>query len=220
MILGREGALGHLRNLRTSGTVLPSSGFLVGSLLRGVDFTRATRVVELGVGTGCVTREVLRRLRSDARLVSLEVNPAFVAACRAIRDPRLTVVEACASRLPQVLAEQGLEAVDAVVSSLPLSLMPDALVERILDGSRDSLAPDGRFVQYQYSLSHHERLHRRYDLVNVAFTLLNVPPAFVYCCGGDAAGEATGMGGRPSLASAYAAALAMVGSTVWHRRGR
>lgn len=182
-------------------------------LLEGVDFTRARTVVELGVGTGCVTREILRRLRPDGRLISLEINPAFVAGCRSIDDPRLTLVEGCATQLPTILREHGVGEVDAVVSSLPLSLMDDPVVDRILDVAQASLAPEGVFTQYQYSLSNYARMTSRYRDVAVKFTLVNVPPAFVYECTQSRA-PAPSRRRIPSLGSLYAAALAAVAVAV------
>jgi phospholipid N-methyltransferase len=60
--------------------------------------------------------------------------------------------------------------------------MPDELVERILDVSQASLAPEGKFLQYQYSLKHLGALERHYRDVRLGFTLRNFPPAFVYEC--------------------------------------
>ena len=181
----------------------------------GVDFARARVVVELGVGTGCVTRALLERMRPDARLISLEIDPVFVADAERITDPRLTVLEACATALPDVLTNLGIPAVDAVVSSLPLSIMPDAVVELILDGARDALSADGRFLQYQYSLAQLHRFTARYDEVAVAFTPLNIPPTFVYQC--TVSSQAPAMRrlhGPASLGSAYAAVLAAVALAV------
>jgi phospholipid N-methyltransferase len=214
---GRGGSLiQHIKSIRTSGTILPSSGFLVRRLVGCVDFANARDIVELGAGTGCVTRELLRRMRPDARLISLEINPAFVEECRrSIRDPRLTLREACATTLPAVLEREGLEGVDAVVSSLPLSLMDDDVVDRILDVSCASLRPHGRFVQYQYSLRNQPRMRQRYGDVAVGFTLLNVPPAFVYRCSRHPVGESGRTKRvRDPLASLYAAALAGVAMAV------
>ncbi|GMV06986.1 MAG: phospholipid N-methyltransferase [Gemmatimonadota bacterium] len=182
-------------------------------LLEGVDFAEARDLVELGAGTGCVTREILRRMRPDARLVSLEINPAFVERCRSsLPDARLTLVEGCATELRAILERNGVDGADAVISSLPLSILGADAVERILDASRDSLRPGGRFVQYQYSLGLQERLRRRYPRVSLGFTPLNVPPAFVYVCSDT--GEVPPPRPRPrtwpSLASVYAAALAVM----------
>jgi hypothetical protein len=156
----------HIKSFRTSGALMPSSGFLV----------------------------------------SLEINPAFIEECRSIRDPRLTVREACATTLPEVLEREGIDGVDAVVSSLPLGFMDADVVARILDASRASLRPGGRFVQYQYTLRHHPQLTQLYGDVAVGFTVFNVPPAFVYQCSRQPAdGAARARRGIP-LASLYAAA--------------
>lgn len=171
-----------ISNIRTSGTVRPSSNFLIDRLLRPVDFARAERIVELGAGNGCVTREILRRMRPDARLVSLEKNAAFVEECRSIRDDRIELLHACATDLPYVLAELGIDGVDYVVSSLPLAIMNQDRVARVLEVSRGSLRADGMFLQYQYSLRHFANLNTRYREVRLGFTLRNLPPAFVYEC--------------------------------------
>lgn len=166
-------------------------------------------IVELGLGTGCVTRELLRRMRPDARLVSLDINPRFVDQCR-IRDPRLTLRLACATDLRSVLEAEGLGAVDVVISSLPLAIMGDDAVDRILAASKAVLRPEGRFVQFQYSLSRGARLRAHYARVAVDVAFFNVPPAFVYTCSKQP-GRSRIARSRWSLASAYMGALAAAG---------
>lgn len=171
----------HLANIRTSGTIVRSSPYLISRLLRSIDFSQARTVVQLGMGTGCITRELLKRLRPDARLVAVEVNRVFIDDCD-IHDPRLILRHACASTLRELLAGLGIAEIDHVVSSLPLAIMDDRLVERILSASQSVIADDGMFVQYQYSLSQRSALERRFRDVRVGFTLANIPPAFVYEC--------------------------------------
>lgn len=173
----------HIRHIKTSGTIVRSSPFLISRLLRNIEFARARHIVQLGVGTGCITRALLERMRPDARLVSLELNQVFVEECRVLRDPRLTLVQGCAGSLRRIVADAGIDApLDYVVSSLPLAIMDDRLVERILGESDRLLADDGMFLQYQYSLSQRATLERRFRDVKVGFTLANIPPAFVYEC--------------------------------------
>ncbi len=178
----RPSLIKHIKHIRTSGTIVRSSPYLITRLLRAIDFESARTIVQLGVGTGCITRELLRRLRPDARLLSIELNPAFIEDGERIRDRRLVLREDCASRLPAILDEEGLGTVDYVVSSLPLGIMDDALVGRILAVSHASLTPGGLFLQYQYSLSQRAALERAFGDVRVGFTLANIPPAFVYEC--------------------------------------
>jgi phospholipid N-methyltransferase len=173
----------HIKHIKTSGTIVRSSPFLIKRLLRAMNFRRARTVVQFGVGTGCITRALLGKMRPDARLISLELNPVFVGECREeIHDPRLTLRQACAGSLPALVDELGLGRIDYIVSSLPLAIMDDELVERIIAASDDLLAPDGLFLQYQYSLSQRAVLERRFSDVRVGFTLANIPPAFVYEC--------------------------------------
>jgi len=172
----------HIANIRTSGTIIRSSPYLISRLLRSIDFESARTVVQLGIGTGCITRELLRRLHPEARLISIEVNEVFVRDSFRIRDPRLTVRHACAGSLRRLLDDLGVGQIDHVVSSLPLAIMGPALVERILRVSQAALTPEGSFLQYQYSLSQRAALERRFADVRVGFTLANIPPAFVYEC--------------------------------------
>jgi phospholipid N-methyltransferase len=179
-----------------------------------VNFNDALHIVELGAGTGCVTRELLKRMRRDARLISLEINEAFVEECRSIRDERLLLRHSCATFLPQVLEEEGLGGVDVVVSSLPLALMNDAVVEKIVASGSRSLRPGGMFLQYQYSLKHLPTLQRHFGNVRVGFIPYNVPPAFIFECSQLAEAGRTGRWPRPSLAWLYAGMLASVSMAV------
>lgn len=172
----------HIKHIKTSGTIVRSSPFLISRLLRAIDFRRTRSIVQLGVGTGCITRALLRRMRPDARLMSLELNQVFIEENRDLVDPRLTMVQGCAGSLPDFTRQHGFGAIDVVVSSLPLAIMDDDLVERILRVSDQLLAHDGIFLQYQYSLSQRATLERRFRDVKVGFTLANIPPAFVYEC--------------------------------------
>lgn len=181
----------HIRHIKTSGTIVRSSPFLISRLLRAIDFRRARTVVQLGVGTGCITRALLKRLHPEATLLGLELNAVFVQENRELDDPRLRLVQGCASALPRFARDAGIERADYIVSSLPLAIMNEAIVERILRDAGRLLAPHGMFLQYQYSLSQRRTLERRFEDVRVGFTLANIPPAFVYECstGSDVSGE-------------------------------
>lgn len=146
--------------------------------------------MQLGTGTGCITRALLRRMRPDARLLAVEVNPVFVAECSRIADRRLILRHGCAGSLERITRDLGITEIDCIVSSLPLAIMDDDLVERILAVTHASLGAEGTFLQYQYSLKHRRALEQRYPQVRLDFTLRNFPPAFVYACSRVAARSA------------------------------
>jgi len=161
---------------------MPSSRFLIDRLLRPIDFRSATSIVELGIGTGCITRTLLERMSAACVLTCVEVDEEFVQACASISDPRLSVHHACATDLKKVLSAVGVGAVDYIVSSVPLSILDDELADDILAVAQSCLRPGGKFLQYQYSLTYLSRLTARYGDVRLGFTLRNIPPAFVYEC--------------------------------------
>ncbi len=171
-----------IRNIKTTGTITPSSGSLIRELLASIDFENTSVIVELGAGTGCVTQALLNKMRPDARLICMEVDNEFVYRLNALGDDRVHVYNACASSIRSVLDEQQIEEVDYIVSSLPLALMNDEVVSQVLVSAQDNLSPRGRFLQYQYSLANYGDIKTAFDKVKLRFTLRNMPPAIVYDC--------------------------------------
>lgn len=71
-------ARGSLRHPWKVGWLLSSSRFLVNEVLSQIDWVKASVIVEYGPGVGTFTVELLRRMRPDAQLIALEINPRFV----------------------------------------------------------------------------------------------------------------------------------------------
>lgn len=161
---------------------MPSSRFLIDRLLRPIDFATATSIVELGAGTGCITKTLLKRMSPRCHLTCVEVEEEFARACSEIDDARLTVHHACATDLRKVLEGAGIAEVDYIVSSVPLSILDDELADEILEVTQSCLRSGGTFIQYQYSPSYLGKLNARYEDVRLGFTLRNIPPAVVYEC--------------------------------------
>ena len=141
-------------------------------------------MVELGPGTGCVTRALLQRLRPDARLVAVEINPRFVEEVRKnIVDSRLQVVQGSASDLSDILRQLGMGPVDCVVSVLPFASIPPTLRAEVMDAVRKGLRPGGTFVAIQYSgLVMPKLLEEHIGGYRVRRSWLNLPPALIYTC--------------------------------------
>jgi len=168
-----------VRHFWQVGSLVRSSGWLVDSLLADVDFENARVIVEFGAGSGCVTRELLRRMRADARLYSFELNAVFYEEVRSIKDARLTVVHGCATQAARML-EAG--SVDCVVSGLPMGNFGRSAKLGVLGAVHAVLKPRGHFSQFQYSLLDYRLMRRHFCAVNLGYTPLNFPPAFVYRC--------------------------------------
>lgn len=174
-----------LRNPRQTAAVAPSSPELAAAMLGELP-PDTRRVIELGGGTGAITRALVEGgIAGDALLV-LELNEELHAHLRR-RFPDEVLVLGDAAELPRLASEAGfLDAgpADAVISGLGLLAMDRELVARILRSAFACLRPDGRFIQFTYgpvSPVHESVL----DVLGLRmrrgeFVLRNVPPATVY----------------------------------------
>lgn len=171
-----------ISNLKTVGTVTFSSPALVKKILAPIDFSRAKLIVEFGAGDGCITRKILENMLPDARLISFEVNDKFIEGLKEIKDPRLILIHDSAEKLRHFMAVYGFSKADAVISSIPISLIPDATAQQIMDEVTGSLTSEGKFIQLQYSLVSKKLYKHNFGSVDYNFFPLNLPPAFVYVC--------------------------------------
>ncbi len=190
-----------LKSFTTTASVVPSSPHLARAMLRAIDFGRALTILEIGAGTGAMTRELLQRMRPDARLYALDINPRFIEYMHCqFDDPRLFPIEGSAEKLGEILYGHGVSKADAIVSSLGLSLMTEAQRRRILREMKAQLRPGGVLTQFQYlharhaprclhffgmdAFSEEQFLRQHFGRVSLYTVLRNFLPATVYTCSG------------------------------------
>ncbi len=171
-----------IRHIRTTGTITRSSRTTCKMMIRNVDFGRGRYFVELGGGDGVMTRYILRAMHPDAKLMTFEINPDFVRALHKIDDPRLIVISDQAQKLPHYLKVHRFPHADAIISSLPLLVIPSDERTAIVQACRKSLRPGGTFSQIHYSPTLKNFYGYIFGNVEMKFVLLNLPPAFIMYC--------------------------------------
>ncbi len=165
------------------GAIAPSSNFLMKKMLKKIDFSKDLNIIELGAGTGIFTAEILKRMSKKSKLFSFEINPVFFNKLNAkYNDERVRFIYDSAEKMQDYLFKYKLNKVDVVISSLPLAVIPLNIKEEILNSAVKVLDENGFFVQFQYSLNAKKLLQTKFQNINVEFTALNLPPAFVYHC--------------------------------------
>lgn len=161
--------------------VAPSSAALAAAMVAAVPAGGV--VVELGPGTGAFTRALQQR--HPARHVAVELNPRW-AVRLADHHPDVDVALADAATLPALLAERGIDAVDAVVSGLPWVAYAGGGLHRVI---ADALAPTGVFTQFAYSATRWAPPARRQlvdlrrhfaEVTTTPVVWRNLPPAVVH----------------------------------------
>jgi phospholipid N-methyltransferase len=162
------------------GFVLPSSPWLARDMVRYVDWENAKNIIELGTGGGIVTRHILARMRPDATLVSLELDPdMYERAKEHIRDPRVTFLCANALDITQYVPE---DSANLVISTLPLGSLGVDISTRILVQISLCLCTSGEYFQYQYFKTNEKQVREIFNMRSIYIQYFNIPPAFIYSC--------------------------------------
>jgi phosphatidylethanolamine/phosphatidyl-N-methylethanolamine N-methyltransferase len=174
-----------LKNPREVAAISPSSKQLARQMVHQLP-RHCRRVIELGGGTGVLTRAVLAHGVQPPDLLVLELNEELHQHLHR-EFPGVHAVCGDAMHLREIARGHGFtgdDRADAIVSGLGLLNMPRISQQLILSAAFDSMLPEGRFVQFTYGpanpvsrevLDALELTSRR-----ASFTWWNVPPATVY----------------------------------------
>ncbi len=168
-------------------SVAPSSRWLSETTVRGIDWDRAKVIVELGAGTGPITRVIACHVRPGCRVVVVERDPDFARLLHERFDHMegFDVVAGDVRALDEILARLGIDQADHIVSGLPVPSFPRDLQADLFRMVKKVMAPGGTFHQITELPWVYWRFYRRFfDEVRFVFEPRNFPPAGAYFCRG------------------------------------
>ena len=170
-----------LKSLSQTGTVAPSSKYLIKEILQRITFEPNQILIEFGTGNGCITDALISRMDSSSILYSLEINNEFYRYSKKkyAAYPNVRILNLNATNFDEILENRE---VDYFISSLPLAIIPNRVTEQIIQKAHQNIKPTGRYIQYQYSLNKFSYLKKQFKKVELDFTIRNFPPAFIYSC--------------------------------------
>ena len=174
-----------LRHGTKIASLAPSSRWLSRATIGNVDWDRARVIVELGAGTGPITRAIAERVRPGCKVLVLERDADFA---RLLRDrfadrPDFEVIEGDVRDLAAMLADRGIDRVDHVISGLPVPSFPADLQRDLFQVVGQVLEPGGTYNQITELALVYQGLYRRYfEDVRFVFEPRNLPPAGAYYC--------------------------------------
>ncbi|MBT3786526.1 methyltransferase domain-containing protein [bacterium] len=142
-------------NRDTVGSVIPATSQLGDALSKLLTSSRTTpaSVLEVGPGTGTITKRILSKMRRGDELVLVEVNPQF---CEILENLARTEwkedlegvhfsIECC---VMEDLEKD--KKYDYIISSLPLNNFCHREVRAILESYQNLLNPGGKLSYYEY----------------------------------------------------------------------
>jgi phosphatidylethanolamine/phosphatidyl-N-methylethanolamine N-methyltransferase len=161
------------------GSVVPSSQALCRRIVTLTRWTPQQCVLELGSGTGVVSRALLAGGVPAERLFVVEIVPDMVRHLRRVL-PGVNVIEGDARQLPALLPTQWHGRVGTVICGIPLVLLPLAEQARFIEAI-GAVAPGVGFLHYSYCATS-PLPARKHGLTGrrEAWTPLNFPPASVW----------------------------------------
>ncbi len=144
LFLGRT-----LKNPMQICSLFPSSPFVGRAMSWAIASRPESHVIELGAGTGAVTRQLLRSGLPPENLTVLEIDSLLGGHLRRT-FPHLDVIIAPAQELATLWRERNGPCVGAIVSTMPMRLFSRKLIRAIMKNAMSVLAPGGIFVQFTY----------------------------------------------------------------------
>ncbi len=161
------------------GSIVPSSPALCRRVVQQVRRVGIESVVELGAGTGVISRALLASGVPPERLTVIEIVPDMVRHLRRVL-PGVEVIEGDARLLPELLPAARHGQIGTVICGIPLVLLRVPEQRRFLDAMQ-AVAPGRGFLHYSYCAT--SPLPARQHGLNArreAWTPLNLPPASVW----------------------------------------
>jgi phosphatidylethanolamine/phosphatidyl-N-methylethanolamine N-methyltransferase len=174
----------YIKHPRNTGAIAASTSQLAKGMVNGIDFDKASCIVEIGPGTGSFTREIMKRKQPATSLLLIEINESFydILQKRYQHDPSVQVINGSAEHIEKYLITSNIGEIDYCVSGLPFASLPAKVSATILKNVMGSLKPSGEFITFQYSLVKLSFIKEYFSEIVVEKVWLNLPPAYVLSC--------------------------------------
>jgi phosphatidylethanolamine/phosphatidyl-N-methylethanolamine N-methyltransferase len=171
---------GMMAEPKTVGAIMPTSARMAAKMASIIDAGSGLPVLELGPGTGVITRAILAKGVKPENVVSIEYSTQFY---EHLKDkyPDVNFINGDAFNIHETLKAYHGQKFDCVISGIPLLNFPMhqrvSLIESLLD-----LMPAGRPV-VQFSYGPKSPVAKRPDSYKVEhfdIILRNIPPAQIW----------------------------------------
>ena len=175
-----------LKNPAKVGSVAPSSDELAAEMLAGFEPSSENIVLELGVGTGALTKHLRRVIPSRDSYLGIELDHDLVRSLNR-RYPDMNIVCGNATEAYKIHAESGLGKVRYLACGLPFVSLPKEVGDEILAEITKFMDEGCELRMFQYAHGYYlpparklrEFLRRRYGKSERSqLVLKNLPPAY------------------------------------------
>jgi phosphatidylethanolamine/phosphatidyl-N-methylethanolamine N-methyltransferase len=175
-----------LKNPLKVGAVAPSSPDLAWQMLEGITPDADNIIIELGVGTGAITKYVREILPDSESYLGIELDGRLVSSINT-RYPEMNVVKGNACDLSAIYHMSGLGKASYILCCLPFVTLPEEVAAKVLAEIEKYMEQGCLFRAFQYAHGYYTpaaiRLRKfmrdRYGFSKRSkLVAKNVPPAY------------------------------------------
>lgn len=165
-------------------SIAPSSPQMARELCRYVDPSSPQVILELGAGTGAVTKQIVRQMHPQSRLIAVEIDPDFAKRLRAsITSRNVEVLVEDVTHLHDTLAALDVTQVDLIISGLPMPSLPINTVAAVRKLMRTYGAAGWYSQLTEFPWGMYQKFYERlFGHVEYRVVPVNIPPGGTYHC--------------------------------------
>ncbi|KWV50400.1 MULTISPECIES: phospholipid N-methyltransferase PmtA [Rhizobium] len=168
---------GMMQGPKTVGSIVPTSSITARKMASVINPHSGLPVLELGPGTGAITKAILGRGVKPEKLVAVEYSTDFYEHLVRLY-PGVNFINGDAFNLDKTLGSMKDQTFDSVVSAVPLLNFPMQARIALLESLLDRLPAGRPVVQISYGpVSPIIARPDRYHIQHFDFIVRNIPPA-------------------------------------------
>ncbi len=167
---------GWIDKPKSVGSITPTSSFAARRMASVINADSGLPVLELGPGTGVITKAILARGVKPQDLYSIEYSPDFVTHLRQL-FPEVNVIQGDAFNLDKTLGDKAGMTFDSIVSGVPLLNFPIEQRIHYVEDLLNRIPPGRPIMQLTYGpFSPVPPGRGNYKVEHFDFVLRNIPP--------------------------------------------
>ena len=172
-----ETSIDYIKNIPETGAITQTSKYVEEVVIKHIDISKKQLIVEFGAGLGNITKKILSIMNVDSELYAFETNKDFCDKLNKIRDKRLFVINKSATELFDVCSECG--QVDLIISTIPLTIIPNDEINKILESGNKTLKKNGFFIQVLYTGIYLNKFKKYFKNCKIKI-IRNMPVVFLH----------------------------------------
>jgi phosphatidylethanolamine/phosphatidyl-N-methylethanolamine N-methyltransferase len=171
---------GMIASPDTVGSIIPTSRVTANCMASQIDLSSDLPVLELGPGTGVITKAILRHGVAAKDLYCVEYSDEFTRRLR-VMLPDINIINGDAFALSDVLGDMANSQFDTIITSMPLLNFPMTARKQLINDLLDRVPLGRPIILFSYGATAPVPADEgNYDVTSIKWILRNVPPARIW----------------------------------------